>query len=226
MSSLLGLMAWERLVNTHHDYKEYQGGPGGLTLAAEDNDHLLRAMDAAHEDLFDVCRPARAREDERVAVAEVVPQVVRERNNRGAVDFDDDPAGVNERLPALDDAVLLFPSETPAPWPTTPPSTLVVIDGTWRQTRRMFTKLPRLHGLPRVQLDGPPATTLRLRDTSFEQGRSTLEAIAEALGRLEGPAVQEPLLRLHADFVERVLKARGVFEQKRDAFEKRRWHPL
>lgn len=142
------------------------------------------------------------------------------------VDFDDDPAGVNERLPALDDAVLLFPSETPAPWPTTPPSTLVVIDGTWRQTRRMFTKLPRLHGLPRVQLDGPPATTLRLRDTSFEQGRSTLEAIAEALGRLEGPAVQEPLLRLHADFVERVLKARGVFEQKRDAFEKRRWHPL
>lgn len=142
------------------------------------------------------------------------------------VDFDDDPAGVNERLPALDDALLLFPSDAPAPWPATPPKSLVVIDGTWRQTRRMFTKLPRLHGLPRVQLDGPPATVLRLRDTSFEQGRSTLEAIAEALGRLEGPAVQEPLLRLHADFVERVLKARGVFEQKRDAFEKRRWHPL
>lgn len=146
--------------------------------------------------------------------------------NLAFIDFDDDPAGVNERLPPLDDAVLLFPSEAPAPWPVTPPKTLVVIDGTWRQTRRMFTKLPRLHAVPRVQLEGAPATVLRLRDTSFEQGRSTLEAIAEALGALEGPHVAEPLLRLHADFVERVLKARGVFEQKRDAFEKQRWHPL
>ena len=33
------------------------------------------------------------------------------------VDFDDDPQGVNERLPALDGAALLFPSDAPAPWP-------------------------------------------------------------------------------------------------------------
>ncbi|MDP3232933.1 MAG: tRNA-uridine aminocarboxypropyltransferase [Myxococcales bacterium] len=136
------------------------------------------------------------------------------------VDFDDDPAGVNEKLPSLDDAVLLFPSETPAPWPQTPPKTLVVLDGTWRQTRRMFTKLPRLHALPRVQLDTPAASVLRLRDTSFEEGRSTLEAVAEALGRLEGDAVRDVLLGVHADFVERVLKARGVWDQKREAFEK------
>lgn len=146
--------------------------------------------------------------------------------NLAFVDFDDDPAGVNERLPDLAGALLLFPSETPAPWPPTPPPTLVVIDGTWRQTRRMYGKLPRLHPLPRVQLDSPPATILRLRDTSFEEGRSTLEAIAEALGRLEGPEVEAPLQRLHVDFVERVLKARGVWEQKREAFEKSRWHPL
>jgi hypothetical protein len=61
---------------------------------------------------------------------------------------------------------------------------------------------------------------LRLRDTSFEEGRSTLEAVAEALGRFEGDAVRDVLLRVHADFVERVLKARGVWDQKREAFEK------
>jgi DTW domain-containing protein YfiP len=141
------------------------------------------------------------------------------------VDFDDDPAGVNARLPDLEGAAMLFPSEAPAPWPGQL-STLVVIDGTWRQTRRMVTKLPRLHGLPRLQLDTPPARVLRLRDTTFDEGRSTLEALAEALGRLEGPQVAEPLLRLHADFVERVLKARGVYEQKREAFERTFWRPL
>jgi DTW domain-containing protein YfiP len=90
----------------------------------------------------------------------------------------------------------------------------------------MVTKLPRLHGLARLQFDTPPARVLRLRDTSFDEGRSTLEAIAEALGRLEGPAVSEPLLSLHTDYVERVLKARGVFEQKRDTFERTFWRPL
>lgn len=134
------------------------------------------------------------------------------------VDFDDDPAGVNERLPALSDAVVLFPSEQPSPWPKTPPSTVVVLDGTWRQTRKMFTKLPKLHGLPRVQLEAPPADILRLRDTTFDEGRSTLEAIAETLGRLEGETISKPLLDLHAEFVVRVLKARGVYQQKLEAF--------
>lgn len=139
--------------------------------------------------------------------------------NLSFVDFDDDPKGVNERLPVLEDAMLLFPSDAPAPWPTSPPKTLVVIDGTWRQTRRMYGKLPKLHGLPRLQLETPAAITLRLRDTTFDEGRSTLEALAEALHRLEGPGVSEPLLALHRDFVTRVLKARGVYEQKREAFE-------
>lgn len=140
--------------------------------------------------------------------------------NLSIIDFDDDPAGVNARLPELFNAALLFPSPTPSPWPSTPLETLVVIDGTWRQTRRMFTKLPKLHGLPRLQLDTPPQVMLRLRDTSFEGGRSTLEAIAEALHLLEGSAVSEPLHALHQTFVERVLTARGVLGQKRDAFEK------
>lgn len=93
---------------------------------------------------------------------------------------------------------------------------LILLDGTWRQTRKMFGKLPPLHGVPKVALPSAPATkVLRLRESSFEEGRSTLEAIAEAIALLEGAEVAAPLFTLHADYVERVFKARGVWDQKR-----------
>ena len=55
---------------------------------------------------------------------------------------------------------------------------------------------------------------LRLRTTSFEDGRSTLEAIADALGLLEGPEVAAPLHALHARYVEQTFRARGVWDLK------------
>jgi DTW domain-containing protein len=141
------------------------------------------------------------------------------------VDYGDDPNEANARLPELQGGVVLFPSEQPAPWPSTPPSVLVVLDGTWRQTRRMASRLPKLSALPKVQLTTAPRRMLRLRDTTFDEGRSTLEAIADALELLEGPHVAAPLHRLHADYVERVFKARGVWEQKKEAFERSRQFP-
>ena len=128
-----------------------------------------------------------------------------------------------EQVGPLDDAWLLFPEEpgSSARRPAAPVRTLVVLDGTWRQARRMFHRLPALHALPRLALPTKPEAVLRLRDSSTEGGRSTLEALADALALLEGDAVAAPLQRLHADFVERVLKARGVWEQKvRDLEEK------
>jgi DTW domain-containing protein YfiP len=136
------------------------------------------------------------------------------------VEYDDDPQSVNLRLPSLEGAALLFPGPAPSPWPSSPPHTLVVLDGTWRQTRRMFGKLPKLHVLPRLALPPPSTDVLRLRQTSFESGRSTLEAVAEALAKFETQAVAQPLFALHDAFVERVLKARGVFDQKKQDFEK------
>ena len=90
-----------------------------------------------------------------------------------------------------------------------------MLDGTWRQTRRMFAKLPALHALPRLTLPPKAAPVLRLRVSTFSEGRSTLEAIADALGMIEGEAVALPLHRLHALYVERVFRARGVWELKR-----------
>lgn len=109
---------------------------------------------------------------------------------------------------------VLLPTDEPQPWQPTDIRRLIAIDGTWRQARRMYQRLPMLHGLPRLTLTQPPRQTLRLRDTTFAEGRSTLEAVAEALGAIEGPEVEAPLLQAHDLFVERVLKARGVWEQR------------
>jgi DTW domain-containing protein len=110
---------------------------------------------------------------------------------------------------------LLFPSDEAAPWDGSVVKKLVVIDGTWRQVRRMYAKLPALHAVPKLALPDPVAKVLRLRESKFEAGRSTLEAIAEAIALLEGAEVAAPLHALHATYVERVFRARGVWDQKR-----------
>jgi DTW domain-containing protein YfiP len=79
----------------------------------------------------------------------------------------------------------------------------------------MYAKLPAVHGVPKLALPEKAARVLRLRESKFEAGRSTLEAIAEAIGLLEGEAVAAPLHALHAAYVERVFRARGVWEHKR-----------
>ncbi len=115
----------------------------------------------------------------------------------------------------LEGAAVLFPAEPPAAWDAATVKRLVVLDGTWRQTRRMFKRLPALHPLPRLTLPPQGRPVLRLRVSAFEDGRSTLEAIADALQLLEGPEVAAPLHALHALHVERTFRARGVWEHKR-----------
>ena len=136
--------------------------------------------------------------------------------NSTVIDFGEESAPVNaEVAPLASGAWLLFPAEEPAaPVPEGVPRVLIVIDGTWRQTRRMLKKLPSLHRLPRLALPAKSAAPLRLRESTSTDNRSTLEAIAEGLTLLEGEAVGAPLLRLHALMVERVFRARGVWELK------------
>lgn len=110
---------------------------------------------------------------------------------------------------------LLFPTEESAPWDGSAVTQLVVLDGTWRQVRRMYAKLPALHALPKLALPQKLTRVLQLRESKFEEGRSTLEAIAEAIALLEGEGVAAPLHALHAYYVEMVFRARGVWEQKK-----------
>lgn len=128
---------------------------------------------------------------------------------------DCEPAA-RELSPLLEGAALLFP---PAPGDVAqvaraPLRRLIALDGTWRQARRMLKKLPGLAALPRLALPPKEEPVLRLRSSPRAQDRSTLEALADALALLEGPELALPLHRLHALMVERVFRARGVWEQK------------
>jgi len=89
------------------------------------------------------------------------------------------------RIP-VERAAVLFPSPGGGV-PSPPPETLVVLDATWSQARRMLQRIPELRTLPRVSLPGRPAE--RLREPTVKEGMSTIEALAEALDLLgDGPA--------------------------------------
>lgn len=134
--------------------------------------------------------------------------------NLRLVEYREDAEPARSELPSLvEGAHLLFPGDDARPWADV--KRLVVLDGTWRQTRKMYGKLGSLHAVPKLSLPAQTAKVLRLRESTFEEGRSTLEAIAEAVALVEGAAVAGPLFSLHDLYVERVFRARGVWEQKR-----------
>ncbi len=89
------------------------------------------------------------------------------------------------------------------------PITLIVPDGTRRAARRMEAREPALAGLVRVHLpDGPPSR-YRLRSHPDPRCLATFEAVARALGILEGREVQARLEQVFELFVERTLFSRG-----------------
>lgn len=89
------------------------------------------------------------------------------------------------------------------------PVTLVVPDGNWRQASKVYKRVPGLRDLPFVSLPPGLPSGYRLRTEAHEEGLSTLEAIARALGILEGLEVQRALEELFHTMVERTLWARG-----------------
>jgi DTW domain-containing protein YfiP len=117
--------------------------------------------------------------------------------------------------------VLLYPA-TPgsAVWPgavadpsDAPPVRLVVLDGTWRQSRQLLSRHPLLQGLPRLALDlaadvradgcaeaaAMPAYAIRRAHAPHQL--STLEAVCTALSQREGLSLQQgPLADLLAAF--------------------------
>jgi len=89
------------------------------------------------------------------------------------------------------------------------PITLIVPDGTWRTARRMVGREPALAALECVRLAPGPPSRYRLRSHPDEHCLATFEAVARALGRLEGPPTEARLERVFALFVERTLFSRG-----------------
>ena len=79
---------------------------------------------------------------------------------------------------------------------------LVVLDGTWRKSRKMLHQNPLLQQLPRLPLRELPASRYRIRTAHQPHQLSTLEATCAALAQLEGhPRRFEPLLGAFDRFV-------------------------
>jgi DTW domain-containing protein YfiP len=124
-----------------------------------------------------------------------------------------DPRKLPDWLARAEQPVLLFPhpeAVVVTAWRESPrPVTLVVPDGTWSQAVRARRRVTGLADIPCACLPPGLVSTYRLRHEPRPGRLSTLEAIAHALGVLEGPATAEALLKIHRLAVERTLWTHG-----------------
>lgn len=90
------------------------------------------------------------------------------------------------------------------------PIQLLVPDGNWRQASKVAIRSRELDLVPRVRVSVLEPAQAYMRKETKEQGMSTLEAIAEALGVIEGVEVRELLLDLYQWKLKRTLEGRGL----------------
>lgn len=123
------------------------------------------------------------------------------------------PPPSDHGTPTTPPVLLLYPAEAgqpvadpPLPLPDPAASRLLVLDGTWRKTRRLLHEHPALAALPRWPLPQAPATTsyAAIRRAPRPGQLSTLEAVCHALALLEGaggPGRYAPLLTAFGGWV-------------------------
>jgi len=149
-----------------------------------------------------------------------------------------DDAALGRILAAGDrPAVLLYPGPGATDVMREPPSgpvTLVVVDGTWSQAKKLVRENPRLGALPRYAFAPPTPSEYRIRKEPEETYVSTIEALVHVLGALEGDP--ERLRALLVPFramidaqiaCERALRGAGARHAKKASWVRRpRVHPL
>ncbi len=92
-------------------------------------------------------------------------------------------------LAAEEGTALLFPGEgaiDPAALRGRPPKTVIVVDGTWQQARKLLKENPFLLALPRIGLSPERPSNYRIRTEPSRECVSTIEAAVLLLGALEG----------------------------------------
>jgi DTW domain-containing protein YfiP len=114
----------------------------------------------------------------------------------------------------VDGAVLLYPSDDAISLEAAaqhPPKTLVVVDGTWSQAKKLIKTNPRLMALPKLAFVPPRAGNYRIRKEPSDAHWSTIEAVAYVLGVLEGDVdAYAQLLRPFTAMVDRQLAAEAA----------------
>jgi len=89
------------------------------------------------------------------------------------------------------------------------PIQLIVPDGSWRQAFKVHSRHPELKEIPRVKISTKNTSTYHIRNETNEYGMATLQAVALALGIIEGPEVKEKLMKLYQAKLEQTLMSRG-----------------
>ncbi len=105
--------------------------------------------------------------------------------------------------------VLLFPDKNAPPLPYKP-QTIVVVDGSWPQARKMIHRIPGLSTLPRLHISPIDSPRKRLRTPPSPEGVSTMEAIAQAIDVIDGTGSGAPLNSFYDVLVRASLRARGT----------------
>lgn len=111
--------------------------------------------------------------------------------------------------------ILLFPHENAVPldaFHADRPVTLIVPDGTWRQASKVRQRVPGLADVPCVMLPPDAPSRYRLRAEAHGHGLATIEAIARAMGILEGEPVRRAIEQVFHTMVDRTLWVRGEID--------------
>lgn len=122
---------------------------------------------------------------------------------------------VGEQWPAppwpLADCWLLYPGGEPAGPDAPPPRQLLLLDGSWRHSRKLMHLNPWLQALPRYALRAPPPSLYAsLRKAHAAEQLSSLEAVAQALLELEAnAAARDALLAAMQDWLALQRRQRG-----------------
>ena len=96
-----------------------------------------------------------------------------------------------EALCREEGVAVLFPGDDARPldaWLPDPPKTLIVLDGTWWQAKKLLTLNPALAALPRLSYQPTTPGNYRIRKEPSEECLATIEAVSAVLGALEGDA--------------------------------------
>ena len=97
------------------------------------------------------------------------------------------------------------------------PIQLLVPDGTWRQARKLHSRHAELTDITRVKVCVPEDSAFQLRAQSQPGRMATLQAIAHALGVIEGAWVRDRLMELYHAKVERTLVGRGILPRIKES---------
>ena len=93
------------------------------------------------------------------------------------------------------------------------PIQLIVPDGTWRQASKISYRYRELQDVQRVMISTPNSSEFHLRAQHRAEGMATLQAIAHALGVIEGDFVKGQLMRLYNVKLQQTLLNRGLLTE-------------